>query len=339
VDEGVGHLSSRRKAAILCVSMGPAGAAEVFRHLGDDVIEQLTVEMAKTSEVKPAVAERVMAEVVETALAYGYIADGGIRYARDVLERAIGGARATEILSRLASAIEATPFEFLRRTPPDQIWTFLRAEHPQTIALVLANLPSAELAGKVMRQVPAELQAEIATRIALMDQTQPDVVKEVAHVMQLKIESLFQAEYAAAGGVQSLADILTSADRTTERNVLESLEAENKELADQVRSLLFVFEDILSLDARSTQLVLKDVDAKDLAVALRGTNEDVSEHIMANMSERAGVMLREEMELMPPQRKRAIEEAQSKIVATVRRLEDAGDIIISRGAGDEEAVI
>jgi flagellar motor switch protein FliG len=282
----------------------------------------------------------VQREVVEHAIAKGYVAEGGLRYARDVLTRAVGDARASAILDRLATFIEATPFEFLRLTPPDQIYAFLRSEHPQTTALVIANLPTTDLAAKVMELVPAEEQADIALRIALMTQTQPDVIKEVARVMQAKLDMVTQAEYSAAGGVGSLADILNKSDRATERNILGFLSEANAELAEEVRALLFVFEDLLKLDDRTIQLVLKEIDSKELALALRGASDDVKERILANMSERAAEMLREEMEFMAPQRRRVIEEAQTKIVAVVRRLEDAGAIFISRGGeGSDEDVV
>jgi flagellar motor switch protein FliG len=340
VDEGVTTISGRRKAAILCVSLGPVGAAEVFKHLPEELIEKLTVEMARLPEVKPEHAERVHEEVVESAYARGYIAQGGVRFAREVLERAYGEGRASEILGRLASVIESTPFEFLRQTPPEQIVAFLGGEHVQTTALVIANLPTTELAAKVMQLIPAADQADIALRIALMGQTPPDVVKEVASVMSDRLQNVTQQEYNAVGGVKSLAEILNNSDRPTERNILEHLAEENPELAEEVRALLFVFEDLLKLDDRSVQLVLKEVDAKDLALALRGASDDVKERIMANMSQRGAEMLREEMEFMPPQRRRVVEEAQSKIVGVVRKLEDSGAIFIQRaGAGEDEMVL
>jgi flagellar motor switch protein FliG len=332
------QLSGRRKAAILLVSLGPDGAAQVFKHLPDDVIERLTVEMAKTPTVKPEHAEKVLTEVVETAYAQGYIAEGGVQYARQVLAQALGDRRADEILSRLSTLIEQTPFEFLRGTPPDQVVAFLRNEHPQTVALVIANLPAMDLAAKVMQQLAPELQADVATRIALMGQTPPDVVKEIAAVMRGKLESVLQQEYTAAGGVSALAQIINSSDRATERNILEHLAEQNQELAEEVRSLLFVFEDILKLDDRSIQLVLKEADQKDLALALRGASSEVTDKILSNMSQRGAEMLREEMEYMPPQRRRVVEEAQTKIVAVVRRLEDSGALTISRG-GDEDELI
>jgi flagellar motor switch protein FliG len=331
-------LPGRRKAAILCVSLGPDAAAEIFRHLPHDLVEQLTVEMARTPAVDSWQATSVMEEAIELAYARGYLAEGGLQYARDVLERAVGKDRAREILGRLASIIELSPFQFLANTPADQICAFLRNEHPQTIALVITQLPTPELAANVVEGLEPELQADVAARIALMEQTSPDVVKEVARVMEHKLETVLQREYAAAGGVRSLANILNSSSRATERNVLDHLMESNQQLAEEVRMLLFVFEDILKLDDRAIQLVLKKIDQKDLALAMRGASTDVQEKILTNMSQRGAEMLREEIELMPPQRRRVIEEAQSKFVAAVRALEDAGELVIARGNDDDELV-
>jgi flagellar motor switch protein FliG len=341
MDERVASTSlpGRRKAAILLVSLGAKGAAEVFRHLPNELIEQLTVEMAKMQAVEPQFASAVMEEMVSSAYARGYIAEGGLRFAREVLEQSVGKERAGEILNRLSVIIEQTPFEFLRNTPPDQIAAFLRNEHPQTVAMVVAQLPTTPLAAKVMELLEAELQADVAMRIAMMGQTSPDVVKEVALVMERKLETVLQREWAAAGGVRSLAAILNAANRSTERNILEHLATEDDEVANEVRSLLFVFEDILKLDDRSIQMVLREVDSKDLGLAMRGASADVQSKILDNMSQRGAEMLREEMEYMPPQRRRVVEEAQTKIVGVVRKLEDSGELVISRGGDVEDELI
>jgi flagellar motor switch protein FliG len=336
-----GGIPPRQKAAILCVTLGLEGAAAIFRHLPDELVERLTVEMVRINEVTPERAESVHREVAENVVAHGYLVEGGVRYARDVLTRAVGEARATAILDRLSTYMEKTPFEFLRESPPDQIAAFLRGEHPQTIALVIVNLPSSELAAKVMQMIPAAEQSDVAMRIAMMGQTPPDVVKDVAIVMEAKLETVLRQEYSAARGVGSLADILNNSDRGTERNVLEFLSGANPELAEEVRALLFVFDDLLKLDDRTIQVVLKEIDSKDLALALRGTADEVKERILGNISQRAAEMVRDEMTLMPPQRRRIVEEAQSKVVAVVRRLEDAGTIVLARGeaAGDEDELV
>jgi flagellar motor switch protein FliG len=339
VDQGGLTLSGRRKAAILCVSLGPQGAAEIFKRLQPEVLEQLTVELARTPYVDPEQASRVWEEVVETAYARGYLAEGGMEYAREVLERALGPGKAEEILGRLASVIESSPFEFLRGAPPEQIYAFLRNEHPQTIALVIAHLPTTQLQASVLQLLPGEQQADVATRVALMGQTSPEVVREVGKVMEERLETALQHEFAEAGGVQQLAQILNATERGIEKNILKALAAENQELAEEVRGLLFIFEDLLRLDDRSIQMVLKEVDSKDLAIALRGASKEVTDKILANMSSRGSELLREEMEFMPPQRRRVVEEAQSKIVGVVRRLEDSGAIFLSRAGSDEDEIV
>jgi flagellar motor switch protein FliG len=326
-------VKGRKKAAVLLISLGSERAADVFRHLRDDEIEGLSLEMAKLQRIDPTVTATVLEELAATVQAYDSLISGGVDYARDVLERALGGDRAAEIIGRLSSVIEMRPFEFLRRTPPEQIVTFLRNEAPQTVALVVANLHTT-LGAQVLSHLGEAEQADIAVRIARMGETSPAVVKQVEAVMRQKLASVVQQEYSAAGGVKSLAEILNHADRPTERNVLDSLTEADEELAAEVRRLLFVFEDVIKLDDRSIQLVLREADQKDLALALRGVSEEVKERLLQNMSERGAQMLVEEMEYQPPQRKRVVEEAQGRIVAIVRRLEEAGALVITRGESD-----
>jgi flagellar motor switch protein FliG len=330
------NLNGRKKAAVLLVSLGPERAAEVFKHLRDEEIETLSLEMAKLHRVDPATTGVVLEEFAATIEAFDSLMSGGVDYAREVLERALGPERALEIIGRLSSVIEMRPFEFLRKTPPEQLVTFLRNESPQTVALVVANLHTS-LASQVLSHLPGTEQADIALRIARMGETSPEVVKQVEGVMKKKLDSVVQQEYSSAGGIKSLAEILNHADRSTERNVLDALTESDEELAAEVRRLLFVFEDIVKLDDRSIQLVLREADQKDLALALRGVNDDVKERILSNMSERGAQMLVEEMAYMPPQRKRVVEEAQGRIVAIVRKLEEAGALVLSRG--EEDAVV
>lgn len=331
-----GRLRGAQKAAILIVALGAERAGEIFKYLGEQEVETLSLEIAKASKVDSAVTNGVVSEAVETVLAEAYVAEGGVEYARSVLEKSLGSERAEEIIGRLAATIERRPFEFLRRTPPEQIHVFLRNESAQTVALVVANLHTALAAQVLELMEPPELQAEVALRVAMMAETRPEVVSEVEGVMRQKLSNVIAQEYAAAGGVQSLADILNHADRPTERNVLDQLAEANSELAEEVRLLLFTFEDVVKLDDRSIQMILKDVDQKDLAIALRGVADEVSEKIFANMSERGAELLREEIAYQPPQRKRVVEEAQGRIVAVVRRLEEAGAVVITRGAGGGE---
>lgn len=327
------RINGRKKAAVLLVALGPDRASEVFKHLHYDEIESLSLEMAKMQHVEPTMTTKIMEELAATVQAYDSIAAGGVDYAREVLERAIGADRAAEIIGRLSSVIEMRPFEFLRRTAPEQIVAFLRNEAPQTIALVVANLHTT-LAAQVLANLPEEEQAEIALRIAKMGETSPEVVKQVEDVMRAKLATIVQNEYTTTGGVKSLAEILNHTDRPTERNVLDSLTETDEELAAEVRRLLFVFEDIVKLDDRSIQLVLREADQKDLALALRGVSDEVKTRVLSNMSERGAQMLLEEMEYQPPQRKRVVEEAQGRIVAIVRRLEEAGAVVLSRNEAD-----
>ena len=333
-----GELKGIRKAAVLLVAIGEERAGEIFRHLGESEVEALSLEIAKSRKVPTAICRDVINEAVETVLAEDYIAEGGVEFARNVLQRSLGAPRAEEIIGRLAATIERRPFEFLRRTPAEQIHVFLRNESPQTIALVVANLHTT-LAASVLSQLDPEDQAEVARRVALMAETRPEVVEHVETVMRQKLSNVIAQEYAAAGGVKSLADILNNADRTTERNVLDELASSHAELAEEVRLLLFTFEDVVKLDDRSIQMILKEVDQKDLAIALRGVSEDVRGRIFSNMSERGAELLKEEIEFQPPQRRRVIEEAQGRIVGIVRRLEESGVIVISRGAGGDDELM
>src|SRR5215208_6419312 len=325
---GPGQLKGVSKAAALLVSLGAEQAAGIFKHLREEEIERLSLEMAQLESVPPHETEAIYNEVVETAHAAGFYAEGGVDFAREVLENSVGS-------GRVAAIIEMRPFEFLRRTPPDQIASFLQTESPQTIALVVANLHTT-LAAQVLSQLPAEQQAYTAVRIATMNETSPEVIKDVEAVLRQKLSSVISQEYAASGGVKPLADILNSADRSTERNVLDRLAELDDDLAEEVRSLLFVFDDIVKIDDRGIQQVLKEVDQKDLALALRGVSDEVKEKVLGNMSQRGAEMLLEEIEVQPPQRRSVVEEAQSRIVGVIRKLEDAGALTISRGNGSED---
>lgn len=330
------NIKGRRKAAVLLVSLGAERAAEVFSRMSDTEIEELSLEMANMRTLEPAVADSVLEEMAATVEAFDAATAGGVEYAREVLERALGPERAAEIVGRLSTVIEKRPFEFLRRTPAEQIATFLRSESPQTIALVIANLHTT-LAAQVLCCLDQATQPDIALRIARMAETNPQVVQQVEEVMRQKLATVVAQEYTGAGGVKSLAEILNQSDRSTERNVLEQLTEADAEISAEVRRLLFVFEDIVKLEDRSIQLILRETDQKDLALALRGVGGEVKAKILSNMSERGAQMLREEMEFQPPQRKRDIEAAQGKVVAVVRSLEEAGTVVLARG--EDEAVI
>jgi flagellar motor switch protein FliG len=332
------RISGRRKAAVLMAALGSERAAGIMQHLREEEIEGLSLELAKLSTVEPQTTESIFNELAALAAAERSLGDvtGGIDFARDVLERALGAERAEELIGRLSTVIEMRPFEFLRRTPPEQIVAFLRSESPQTIALVVANLHTV-LSAQVLARLPESLQPEIALRIARMGETSPRVIQQVEDVVRQKLTTLVEQEYATAGGSKALADILNHADRSTERNVLDHLAGAEPELAEEVRRMLFVFEDIVKLDERAIQQVLREANQKDLVLALRGAPEAVMEVVLANMSERGAAMLKEEMEVQQPQRKRDVDEAQGRIVAVVRKLEEAGTIVIGGEGEDGEA--
>lgn len=326
------NMSGLKKAAVLLVALGEENAAKVVSQLSVNEQEVLSLEIAKSRRVPSEVCHAVVGEAIENVMGEEFMAEGGVDYARSLLEKSLGPERAAEIIGRLAATIERRPFEFLRRTPPEQIVVFLGNESLQTIALVIANL-HAVLAAQVLCELPPEIQAEVAKRVATMAECRPEVVDQVEAVMRQKLSTIIAQEFAAAGGVKPLADILNNADRTTERNVLDRLAEDHAELAEEIRMLLFTFEDVAKLDDRSVQMVLKEIDQKDLAIALRGVGEDVQERMYSNMSERGAELLRDEISFQPPQRRRVVEEAQGRIVAAVRRLEESGQLTISRGAG------
>jgi flagellar motor switch protein FliG len=332
-------ISPRRKAAIMTIALGPQLSAEVFRHMAQEEIDELVLEIAALDKVSPEEKLQVMEEFYESSVAQEFVAQGGIGFAKDVLERALGDQKAVEIMGRLSTYIRVSPFEFLRKIDPMQIYNFLQHEHPQTVALIMAYLP-ADSAATVLGMMPQDQQSEVAMRIALMDRTAPEVVREVELVMERKLSSLINQDLAAAGGVKPLVDILNFVDRQTEGNILQTFDERDAELADEVRKLMFVFEDLMLLDDKAIQQLLKEVEMKDVALALKGSNDDVKAKIFGNMSSRAAQMLQEDMEFMGPVKRRAIEEAQGRIVAIVRRLEETGKIEISRGAGtDDELVV
>lgn len=333
----VSSMRGAQKAAVLLVALGTERAGEIFRLLPAEEIEKLSLEIAKATHVPSDVSHSVLREAAETVAAADHIAAGGVEYARGVLERSLGAEQAELIMSRLTATIERRPFEFLRNTPPEQISVFLRQESMQTIALVVANLHTA-LAAQVLCQIAEGQQAEVARRIATMNETRPEILQRIETVMRQKFSAVETSEYTSAGGVKSLAEILNHSDRPTERNVLDQLAEDDAPLAEEIRMLLFTFEDVAGLDDRSIQLILKEVDQDDLAIALRGVTPELCERMYANMSTRGAELLREEIEFKPPQRRRVVEEAQSRIVAIVRRLEEAGDVSIARatGGGDDE---
>ena len=327
-------LDGIQKSAILLIALGPEKSAQIFKHLREDEIEQLTLEIANTSSVSPQMKEEVLSEFYEVCLAQQYIAEGGIAYAKELLEAALGQDKARDVIGKLTASLQVRPFEFIRKPDPGQLLNFIQDEHPQTIALILSYLP-ASMSSQVVSALPPDKQADVAKRIATMDRTSPDVIKEVEGVLERKLASLVNQDYTIIGGVDAIVAILNSVDRGTERHILETLEIEDPELADEIRRKMFVFEDILSLDDRAIQRVLRDVDNGDLAIALKNANEEVQNVIFNNLSKRLAAMIKEDMDFMGPVRLKDVEEAQQKIVNIVRKLEDSGEIVIARGGGDE----
>lgn len=323
-----------QKAAILLITLGPERSADIFKHLKEEEIEELTLEIANTRSVSPQVKEDILNEFYQVCLAQQYIAEGGIGYAKELLDKALGQEKAQEVISKLTASLQVRPFEFVRKTDPSQLLNFIQDEHPQAIAMILSYLTAAQ-AAMVLGALPPEKQADVAKRIAMMDRTSPDVIKEVERVLERRLSSLVNQDYTIVGGVDAIVNILNTVDRSTEKHIMESLEIEEPELADEIRKKMFVFEDILLLDDRAIQRVLRDVENSDLGIALKGANEDVQNAIFNNLSKRLAAMIKEDMEFMGPVRMKDVEEAQQKIVSVIRKLEDAGEIVISRGGGDE----
>lgn len=326
-----------QKASILLIALGPEKAANIFKHLKEDEIEELTLEIANTRSVSPQEKEDILLEFYQICLAQQYIAEGGIGYAKELLEKALGAEKAQGVITKLTASLQVRPFEFVRKTDPSQLLNFIQDEHPQTIAMILSYLAPGQSA-LVLGALPPEKQADVARRIAMMDRTSPDVIKEVERVLERKLASLVNQDYTIVGGVDAIVSILGNVDRGTEKHIMESLEIEEPELADEIRKKMFVFEDILLLDDRAIQRVLREVDNADLELALKSTTEEVQNVIFKNLSKRLAAMIKEDMDFMGPVRMKDVEEAQQKIVGIIRRLEDSAEIVISRGGGDDIVV-
>ncbi len=330
-------ISGVQKAAVLLIALGPEKSAQIFKHLKEEEIEELTLEIANTRSITPQLKEDVINEFYEICLAQQYIAEGGIGYAKELLEKALGAEKAMDVIGKLTASLQVKPFEFVRKADASQILNFIQDEHPQTIALILSYL-SPQQAALILSALTPDRQADVARRVATMDRTSPDVIKEVERVLETKLSSLVNQDYTIIGGVDAVVEILNTVDRGTEKHIMETLEFEDPELADEIRKKMFVFEDILLLDDRAIQRVLRDVDNNDLAVALKGSTEQVQNAIFNNLSKRLSAMIKEDMEFMGPVRMKDVEEAQQKIVNIIRKLEDSAEIIISRGGGDEIVV-
>jgi len=335
--KGGKEFTGRQKAAIFLVSIGSEISAEIFKYLREDEIETLTFEIARLETIEPEQKDAILLEFQELMMANQFITTGGIDYARELLEKSLGSQKAIEIINRLTSSLQVRPFDFIRRTDPAHLLNFIQQEHPQTIALILAYLEPNK-ASIILQNLPHEVQSDVARRIATMDRTSPEVLREVERVLEKKLSTLSSEDYTAAGGVESIVEILNLVDRSSEKQIIEALEDEDPELAEEIKKRMFVFEDIVMLDDRAIQKVMREVDSQELAKALKAVDTEVQDKIFRNMSKRAAGMLKEDMEYMGPIRLKDVEEAQQKIVSIIRHLEDTGEIVVAR-SGEDELVV
>lgn len=328
------QLTGKQKAAILLISLGPDVSAQVYKHLSEEEIEKLSLEISSLKKIDGDIKEDVIEQFHNIVVAQDYIAQGGIGYAKTVLEKAFGREEASNIINRLTSSLQVRPFDFARKADPQQLLNFIQNEHPQTIALVLSYLDS-EQAGQILSALPQEMQSEVARRIAKMDSTSPEIISQVEQVLENNLASSITEDYTQTGGIQAVVEVLNGVDRSTEKTIIDTLEIQDPELAEEIKKRMFVFEDIVILDNRAIQRVIREVDNDDLRLALKVASDEVKEVIFSNMSQRMADTFREEMEYMGPVRLIDVEEAQTRIVSTIRRLEDVGEIVIARGGGDD----
>lgn len=331
-------MDGRTKAAVFLACLGPKIASRVLAKFSEEEIERLTLDLSSLGAIEPEVREGIIEEFHQMYIANRYVTAGGIDYARHLLESALGPERAMEVLTKLQSSLQEVPFEFLKRADPGQICTFIQDEHPQTISLILAHL-SPQVSSVVLSALPQEIRSDIVLRIARMDRTPPEIVREVERVLERKMASVFSQGFTFAGGVKEVAEILNNTDRATEKAIMTALEERDPELADEIARLMFTFEDLIFVEDSGIQKALREIDQRDLALALKTANEELADKILHNMSERARTLIKEEMEYMGPVKLRTVEEAQQKIVTIIRRLEDAGEIVINRGGGGDEIVV
>jgi flagellar motor switch protein FliG len=328
------NLTGAQKAAALLITLGPDAASAILRHFEDSEIEVLTYEIAQMGRVPSGVKEKIIEECYHMSFVAEGIDSGGVEYARDMLSRAMGSQKAREFIDRIRMRTEGSSFDFLDEADPSQLANSLKHEHPQTIALILSHL-NANKAASVITNLDEHLQGDVASRIAIMDRVSPDVIKEVEAGMKSKLSSLLTQDYATAGGVQSLVNILHQVNRGTEKLIMDTLDEGQPQLAEEVRQKMFVFENIVTLDDRAVQRILRDVDNKDLILALKGASEEVKNLIFRNLSKRAADLLREDLAISGPVRLRNVEAAQQNIVNVIRRLEAAEEIVVSRGGEDD----
>lgn len=326
------------KAAVFLLAIGPDAAGQVLRQMDREIVEELTRVIASLGSVNMESREQIVDEFYNIALAKQYAAEGGLAYAKAVLEKALPKDEAHRVMQQIEHQVYQQPFSFLQKTESENLLTFMQDEHPQTIALILAHLPSSK-GSEILAGLPTAKQLEVVTRVANMEQTNPEVIREVEKGLEQRLSGIMSQRFQKVGGVQAVAEMLNLADRATEKGILESLEQDDPDLVEQIRRLMFVFEDILLVNDKGIQALLKEVDNSELALALKTASPEMKEKIFQNMSERAAQLIREDMEYMGPVRVSDVEAAQQKIVDIVRRLEEAGEIIIAGRGGESDIIV
>lgn len=335
-NDGALQLTGKAKAAILLVFLGPETAGGILNSLSDAEIETLTIEIAKQRKISSDEKLQVLLEFEQMMMARKFYSEGGLDYAKDLLEKTIGPGKTLEILNKMGSTLQVQPFEAARAADPTQLASLIQNEHPQLIAMVLAYLP-ADKSAVILQSMTQESQVEIAKRVALMDRTSPEVSREVENYLEECLSSIIGQDFTDIGGIDSLISILNTVERSTEKNIIETMEVQEPTLAEEVKKRLFVFEDVVLIDDRGVQALFKEIDQKDLSIALKGVTDEVKDKFYRNMSKRAAEMLKEEMTFMGPVRMRDVDQAQQRIVATIRKLEANGELVIAR-PGEEELV-
>src|SRR6266446_6152 len=332
------ELPGVKKAAVLLVSLDQDRAAEILKRLPAEAVEEVSREIASLGEIATPARRDVFNEFYTLALANSYVSEGGLEYAKALLRKSLSEEDAKRVINTVTQQVQTSPFSFLQKAESENLLTFIQDEHPQTIALILAHLP-AQKASEILVGLPGQKQIEVVKRIANMEQTSPDVIKEVERGLEHRLSDIVSQTFEKAGGVDTVAEILNLADRSTEKGIMEGLEAEDPDLVEQIRRLMFVFEDILLVNDKGIQAVLKEVANEELALALKTASQELKDKILKNMSERAAQLIQEDMQYMGPVRVSDVESAQQKIVDIVRRLEDSGDIIIAGRGGEKEMVV
>lgn len=332
------NMNATQKVAALLIVLGPKAATEILKNIPDeDLIEQITLDIANLNKVPMETLDQILEEFYSIFQASGFISRGGIDYAKILLEEAYGPDKANNILDKLVTILNSTPFQFFNDADAQQLATSFQNENPQLIALILAYLKP-EKSAAVLNFLPPEVQTAVAFKIAEMESTNPEIIADIEKIVENKFSSVVIQDFSKAGGVESLATILNRVDRATEKKIMESIEARDKDLVEQIKDLMFVFEDIVKLEDRAIQRILREVDNKDLAMSLKGSNQEVKDKIFKNMSERARIMLTDDMEYMGPVRAKDVQECQSKIVGIIRMLESSGEIVVLRSGVEDEYI-